>query len=235
MTGEAIILAGGLGTRLSETVPDLPKALAPVNGHPFLSYLLDYLDRWGFSKAVLSVGHRHDAIIQRFGTGYKSLTIEYCVEEKPLGTGGALLKALQHIDSYLAFVFNGDTYFDVNLQRLYDFRQIKEADLCMTVHFENDTRRYGSIEFDNNNRVIQYHEKGSGPEEGYINGGVYLLRKDYLLNFGLPLKFSLERDFFQQYYTTEEFYAMRCFSFFRDIGTPADYQKAQDEFQRIVI
>jgi D-glycero-alpha-D-manno-heptose 1-phosphate guanylyltransferase len=219
---------------LQEAVPDVAKSLAPVNGKPFLHYQLEYLDRWGFNKVVLSVGHLREQIIKEIGTSYKSISIEYSIEDEPLGTGGATLKALHHIDSYLVFIFNGDTYFDVNLQRLYDFRQIKEADLCMTIRFDNDTKRYGSVEFDNNNRIVKFHEKGAGPEEGYINGGIYLSRKDYLLKFGLPEKFSLEKDFFQQYYSTEEFYAMRCFSYFRDIGLPEDYQKAQDEFARFV-
>lgn len=234
MTRDAIILAGGLGTRLADSLPDTPKSLAPVHGRPFLDYQLDYLDRWGLSRVILSVGHLHEQIIRQYGNSYKSLTLEYSIEEEPLGTGGAILKALQFVDSYLAFIFNGDTYFDVNLQRLYDFRQIKEADLCMTIRFENDTRRYGSVEFDNNNRIVRFYEKGSGPPEGYINGGVYLCRKDYLLRFGLPEKFSLEKDFFQEHYTTEEFYAMRCFSYFRDIGIPEDYEKAQDEFARFI-
>jgi D-glycero-alpha-D-manno-heptose 1-phosphate guanylyltransferase len=234
MTREAIILAGGKGTRLKDTLPDIPKSMAPVNGRPFLEYQLDYLERWGFEKVVLSVGYLHDQIVQHFGTSYKSLNIEYSIEEEPLGTGGAILKAIHYIQTYQAFIFNGDTYFDVNLQRLYDFRQIKESDLCMTIRFENNTRRYGAVEFDNNNRIIHFYEKGMGPEDGYINGGVYLIRKDYLLRFGLPEKFSLEKDFFQQYYSTEEFYAMRCFSYFRDIGIPEDYQKAQDEFARLI-
>ena len=234
MTREAIILAGGLGTRLMDALPDVTKSLAPVNGRPFIEYQLEYLDRWGFDKVILSVGHLHEQIIRHLGNSYKSLKIEYAIEEEPLGTGGALLKALRYVESYLTFVFNGDTYFDVNMQRLYDFRQIKEADLCMTIRFESDTARYGSIEFDSNNRVVKFHETGKGPEEGYINGGIYLLRKDYLLNFGLPEKFSLEKDFFQKYYLTEEFYAMRCFSYFRDIGIPEDYKKAQDEFARFV-
>ena len=234
MTKEAIVLAGGMGTRLKDALPDVPKSMAPVNGRPFLEYLLEYLDRWGFDKVILSVGHLHEQIIGYFGNAYKSVALEYSIEEEPLGTGGAVLKALQHVESYLAFIFNGDTYFDVNLQRLYDFRQIKEADFCMTIRFENDTARYGSVEMDNNNRIVRFHEKGQGPDEGYINGGVYLSRKDYLLRFGLPEKFSLEKDFFQQYYQTEEFYALRCFSYFRDIGIPEDYQKAQDEFARFV-
>jgi D-glycero-alpha-D-manno-heptose 1-phosphate guanylyltransferase len=234
MTREAIILAGGLGTRLKDTLPDIPKSLAPVNGRPFLEYQLEYLDRWGFGKVVLSVGHLHDQVIRKIGNRYKSIEVEYSIEEEPLGTGGATLKALQHIESYLVFILNGDTYFDVNLQRLYDFRQIKEADLCMTIRYENDTKRYGSVEFDNNNRIVKFFEKGEGPGEGYINGGVYLARKDYLLRFGFPEKFSLEKDFFQKYYLTEEFYALRCFSYFRDIGIPEDLQKAQDEFARFV-
>jgi len=234
MTRDAIILAGGKGTRLKESIPNIPKSMALVHGRPFLEYQLDYLDRWGFDKVVLCVGYMHKTIIEHFGNSYKSLNLEYSIEEEPLGTGGAVLKALKHIESYLVFIFNGDTYFDVNLQRLYDFRQIKEADLCMAIRFEDDTHRYGGVEFDNNNRIIKFFEKGEGPEEGYINGGVYLARKDYLLNYGLPEKFSLEKDFFEEYYQTEEFYGMRCFSYFRDIGIPEDYQKAQDEFARFV-
>lgn len=234
MTGEAIILAGGMGTRLKPLIHDVPKSMAPVNGRPFLEYQLDYIDRWGISRVVLSVGYKKELIRDHFGEQYKSVKLEYAIEEEPLGTGGAILNALRMINSHAVYVFNGDTYFDVNLQRLEDFRHIKESDACISLRFENDTSRYGKVEFDNNNRIISYQEKGESQGEGYINGGVYLIRKDYLLNFGLPERFSIEKDFFQRYYHTEEFYGLRCFSYFRDIGIPEDYQKAQDEFSRLI-
>jgi len=234
MTGEAIILAGGLGTRLKEVVADEPKSMAPINGRPFLEYQLDYLERWGLKKVILSVGYQKEKIRLHFGDQYKSLTIVYAIEEEPLGTGGAILNALRYVDGYAVFIFNGDTYFDVNLQRLDDFRKIKEADLILAMRFEIDPERFGLLEFDNNNRITHFYEKSDGQEEGYINGGVYVVRKDYLRRFGLPEKFSFERDFLQKYYQTEEFYGMRCFSYFRDIGVPDDYQKAIDEFKRLI-
>lgn len=232
MTSEAIILAGGLGTRLQHMLNGVPKAMAPLNGRPFLEYQLDYLDRWGMKKVVLSVGHQREKIQDHFGNEYHSLKIEYAIEEEPLGTGGAIINAMRHITGYAVFVFNGDTYFDVNLQRLDDFRRIKESDVCIILRFENDTSRFGSVEFDNNNRITRFMEKNETSGEGYINGGVYLLRKDYLVNFGFPEKFSIEKDFFQRYCAIEEFYSLRCFSYFRDIGIPEDYEKAKDEFAR---
>jgi len=234
MTGEAIILAGGYGSRLQEVIDDIPKPMAPVNGRPFLEYQLDFLDKWALRKVILSVGYKKEMIKQHFGNQYKSLQLEYSEEEEPLGTGGAILKALQHGTGYAIFIFNGDTYFDVNLQRLDDFRKIKETDLCLSLRYEIEPARFGLVEFDNNNRITRFYEKSDGPDEGYINGGVYMVKRDYLLRFGLPEKFSFETDFLQKYYQTEEFYGLRCFSYFRDIGIPEDYQKAQDEFKRLI-
>jgi D-glycero-alpha-D-manno-heptose 1-phosphate guanylyltransferase len=234
VTGEAIILAGGLGSRLKDVISDLPKSMAPVNGRPFLEYQLDLLDRWGLKTVILSVGFQKESIIQHFGDQYKSLQLIYSEEDEPLGTGGAILAAMSKAKGYAVFVFNGDTYFDVNLQRLDDFRKIKEADVCISLRYEIDPARFGLVEFDNNNRITHFYEKSKGPEEGYINGGVYLIRRDYLLRFGLPQKFSFEKDFLQLYHQTEEFFGLRCFSYFRDIGIPEDYQKAQDEFKRLL-
>jgi D-glycero-alpha-D-manno-heptose 1-phosphate guanylyltransferase len=235
MTGEAIILAGGMGTRLKDVIADVPKAMAPINGRPFLEYQLDYLDRWGMKRVVLAVGFGKEIIAQHFGAQYKDIELLYAEEEEPLGTGGAILNALQFIQGYAVFILNGDTYFDVNLQRLDDFRRIKECDLCLAMRFEIDPARFGLLEFDNNNRITRFFEKAAGPDEGYINGGLYVVRKDYLRRYGLPEKFSFEKDFLQKYYQTEEFYGMRCFSYFRDIGIPEDFKKANEEFKRIIL
>lgn len=234
MTGEAIILAGGTGTRLKDVIADIPKSMAPINGRPFLEYQLDLLDRWGMKRVILSVGYMKEVIEQHFGGQYRSMELIYAEEEEQLGTGGAILNSLQYVQGYSVFILNGDTYFDVNLQRLDDFRRIKECDLCLAMRFEIDPSRFGLLEFDNNNRITHFYEKAEGPDEGYINGGLYVIRKDYLLRFGLPEKFSFEKDFLQKYYQTEEFYGMRCFSYFRDIGIPGDYEKANDEFKRLI-
>jgi D-glycero-alpha-D-manno-heptose 1-phosphate guanylyltransferase len=234
MTGEAIILAGGMGTRLKEVIADAPKSMAPINGRPFLEYQLDLLDRWGLKRVILSVGYQKEIIRLHFGEQYKSLEIIYAEEEEPLGTGGAIINSLQFVRGFSVFILNGDTYFDVNMQRLDDFRRIKECDLCLAMRFEIDPARFGLLEFDNNNRITGFYEKSDGADEGYINGGTYVVRKDYLLRFGLPEKFSFEKDFLQKYYQTEEFYGMRCFSYFRDIGIPGDFQKANDEFKKLI-
>ncbi|MBW6460881.1 MAG: nucleotidyltransferase family protein [Bacteroidales bacterium] len=235
MIHEAIILAGGAGTRLKHLIDDVPKPMAPVNGRPFLEYQLDYLDRWGMKKVILSVGYKKEMIRDYFGNSYKELQLAYAEEDEPLGTGGAILNALPLVEGYAAFILNGDTYFDVNLQRMDDFRKIKEADVCVALRYEIDPDRFGIVEFDTNNRITSFYEKNSGIEEGYINGGVYLVRKDYLLQFGLPAKFSFEKVFLEKYCTTEDFFGLRCFSYFRDIGIPEDYHKAQDEFKKHIL
>lgn len=234
MIGEAIILAGGEGTRLKPVIHDLPKAMAPINGRPFMEYQLDYLNKWSIKRVVISVGYQKEKIKQHFGESYKNIELLYAPEEEPLGTGGAVINAFQYIEGPAAFIFNGDTYFDINLKRVNDFRWIKETDVVIVLRFENDTSRYGTVTFDGTGLITGFFEKKENGGEGYINGGAYLINKGYLDKFGFPSKFSLEKDFFARYFTQEEFYALRCFSYFRDIGIPEDYQKAQDEFKTII-
>lgn len=235
MIREAIILAGGFGTRLKHLIDNVPKPMAPVNGRPFLEYQLDYLDRWEMKRVILSVGFKKDIIRDHFGNAYKSMQLIYAQEDEPLGTGGAILNSLPLVEGFAAFIFNGDTYFDVNLQRMDDFRKIKEADVCIALRYEIEPDRFGIVEFDHNNKITNFYEKHSGLEEGYINGGVYLIRKDYLLRFGLSGNFSFEKDFLQKYCPVEDFFGLRCFSYFRDIGIPEDYHKAQDEFKKHIL
>lgn len=234
MIKEAIILAGGKGTRLQEVLADLPKAMAPLNGRPFLEYQLDYLDKWGINHVVISVGHLKEKIIDHFGDRYKSIAISYAREEEPLGTGGAILNSFSHIKEHAAFILNGDTYFDVNLRRVNDFRFIKETDVVIVLRYEIDAERYGLVKFDSDNRIVEFDNKPLPGTEGYINGGLYLITKEYFLSHDFPEKFSIEKDFFQKSYKEERFFGLRCFSYFRDIGVPEDYRKALDEFQRIV-
>lgn len=234
MIREAIVLAGGKGERLKDVIGDIPKPMAPVNGRPFLEYQLDYLDKWGMKKVILSVGYMKEKIIGHFGDNYKSMQIVYAEEKESLGTGGAIKNSFELVDGYAAFIFNGDTFFDVNLQRINDFRWIKETDAVIVLRFEDNAGRYGKVEYNSDNRITSFMEKNGSEEEGYINGGVYLLGKSYFKSFYLPEKFSIEKDFFQKYYQQEDFYAIRCFSYFRDIGVPEDYKKAQDEFKRLI-
>jgi len=233
MIKEAVILAGGLGTRLREVVRDIPKSMAPVNGKPFLEYQLAYLQSWGIDHVVLSVGYKNEVIREHFGEQYQDVRIDYAIEEKPLGTGGGIQLALQKTDGQAAFILNGDTFFEVNLQRLHDLYRIKNADLCMALHFCDDVSRYGAVEIDDDGRITGFHEKGQQSGEGFMNGGVYYFKKAYFDSFDFHEKFSLEKDFFEKHYKEEHFYGLRCYSYFIDIGIPADYERAQDEFKAL--
>jgi len=230
MIKEAIILAGGLGTRLKEVSGDIPKSMVPICNKPFLEYQLGFLDSWGIQHVVLSVGYKKEFIINHFGSSFKGISIDYCIEDEPLGTGGAVAKSMELINKHAAFVFNGDTFFEVNLHRLYDFRRIKECDICLVIRFVDNVSRYGSVVTNEEFRITGFTEKGSITGEGYINGGVYYIDKRTFMSQGLPEKFSLENDFFGKYYSRLRLYGLRCFSYFRDIGVPEDYFNAQNEF-----
>lgn len=231
MIKEVIILAGGFGTRLADTVPGLPKSLAPVNGRPFLEYVLDYLELYGVKKVILATGYMHEAIEAHFGNKYKYLHLAYSREDEPLGTGGAVLKALHMAEGKWVIVMNGDTMFRVNLGKLYDFQLIKNSDLTLVVREMKDTSRYGTVEFDETGRITAFREKGEASGPAFINGGVYVIRREFLLGAGLPPKFSLERDFFEKIYMSHPIYAFRCYQYFLDIGIPSDYERAQTDFQ----
>lgn len=228
---EAIILAGGLGTRLKGVIDDIPKVMAPVNGRPFLEYLLDYLDHNVIEHVVLSVGYKHEIIQNHFKDQYKSIKIDYAIEDKPLGTGGGIQKAFQYIKGTKTLVFNGDTMFRVNLSRINEFHFSKSARFTIVLRQVEDISRYGSVETNVNNRITRFNEKGVQAGKGKINGGVYLINKSFFTENSFPEKFSLEKDGFEKMYETQPFHAITCKQYFIDIGIPEDYQKAQDDFK----
>ncbi|MDT8394779.1 MAG: nucleotidyltransferase family protein [Bacteroidales bacterium] len=235
MIKEAIILAGGLGTRLKEVIgEDIPKPMAPVNGHPFLEYLLKYLDKWGVNRVVMATGHRHEVIEDFFGEHYNNMEIVYSVEDEPLGTGGAVKKALTYINGYSCYVLNGDTYFDVNLWKMANFYQAKEAVACMVLRKVEEVSRYGTVKIDPENRIEEFTEKGEQKGTGFINGGTYLLNRKAFLDLELPQAFSLEKDYFEQYHKKLPMYGVRCYSYFLDIGIPEDYEAAADAFEGLL-
>ena len=158
---EAIILAGGFGTRLQGLVKDVPKPMAPVNGRPFLTYVLDHLLRYDVSRIILSVGYKHEAIQAYFGSAYHSVPIVYAVENTPLGTGGGIKKALEMARSSPVLVVNGDTFFDVGLDALLAAHHERNADVTMAVKEMDNVERYGSVTFDSSGRLTFFGEKGN--------------------------------------------------------------------------
>ena len=227
---EAIILAGGFGTRLQRIVSDLPKAMAPVKGRPFLEYLLDYLQEQGITDVILSVGHLRDALMNHFGSGYRGIRIRYYVEEEPLGTGGGIRLAMWKVNDARAFAMNGDSLFLTDLRGLMEQHMKTEADVTIALRQAQDTHRYGRVTAGRNNRITVFSEKEATGSGGYINGGIYLVEKQFLLNPKFRGKFSIERDCFALMTNDSRIFGFPSTGYFLDIGIPEDYQRAQYEF-----
>ena len=226
---EAIILAGGFGTRLQGVVKDLPKPMVPVNGRPFLTYVLDYLIDYEYERVVLSVGYLHEKIVDYFGGQYKTLAIDYAVETEPLGTGGGILFALSRCTTDNVLVINGDTMFKVDLTAFERFHQEKEGLLSIVLREVEDVARYGSVTTGNNDTIILFSEKGVTSGRGFINGGVYLIQQKLFEKYPMEGKFSFEKDLMEKLYKHEQFYALPSNGYFIDIGIPEDYARAQQE------
>jgi len=226
---EAIILAGGFGTRLQSVVKEVPKPMALVNGRPFLSYLLDLLCEYGIRRSILAVGYKHQVIKEYYGADYLSMGLEYSVEEEPLGTGGAIKQALSGVETDQIFVLNGDTYFNVNMEELLTFHREKEAETTIALKRMYHFDRFGSIEVDATGRIRGFTEKRY-QESGYVNGGMYVLDKNYFLGLQLPAVFSFEHDFLARFYPEAAFYGYPSEAYFIDIGIPGDYEKARKHF-----
>jgi len=221
---EAIVLAGGFGTRLRQVVPDLPKPMASVAGRPFLEILLSMLARKGFKRVVLSLGFMAEKILSHFGDSYLGMKLVYEVELQPLGTGGAIRAALTHCVADHVFIFNGDTYLELEVDELECLWQARHHPVIV-VREVPDTSRFGRVEMCDG-RINAFLEKGvSGP--GLINAGCYVLPKDALDNFPLGQLFSLETEFFINYLQRIRFDGFVTHGCFIDIGVPNDYELAQ--------
>ena len=229
MGKEAIILAGGLGTRLRSILIDTPKPMAPVNGIPFLCYVIDYLGQYDYDKIILSVGYLHEKIIQYFGNSYHSIQIDYAIETEPLGTGGGIALALSICENENVLVVNGDTLFKADLNELERFHDENNAALSIVLRHVDDTSRYGSVTIDEEGRITQFTEKRNTSGAGLINGGIYLINKSMMDRHLFPTKFSFEKDLMEKYVNEEPFFAMPSDAYFIDIGIPEDYNRAQSE------
>ncbi|MBC6996286.1 nucleotidyltransferase family protein [Neolewinella lacunae] len=230
MVREAIILAGGFGTRLRAVVEDRPKALAPINGRPFLEYLLDYLIRSGLERFVFSVGYRARQIEEHFGASYRGYPIRYALETEPLGTGGGILNALPLTSEETVLVTNGDSLFLADLAAQWKVHTESAAVATLALRPMRDFSRYGRVELAADGRVLAFREK-EAVAEGLINGGVYLLRRDAFALAELNGAFSLEKDFFGALVATLPFYARPDAAYFLDIGIPEDFARAQADFK----
>jgi D-glycero-alpha-D-manno-heptose 1-phosphate guanylyltransferase len=221
---EAIVLAGGLGTRLRSAVSDLPKPMAPIGDKPFLEYILRYLQKNGIIRVILSVGYKWETIKEYFRDKFENVELIYSVENEPLGTGGAIKKAMSQVKNNQVYIINGDTFFDIDLKSLC---LANESKLILSLKQMSDFDRYGCVESDMNGMVTAFIEKDY-KEFGNINGGIYLALRDIFDGFSLEDKFSFE-EFIQNNFKKLKIRAKVFDDYFIDIGIPEDYIRAQHE------
>jgi D-glycero-alpha-D-manno-heptose 1-phosphate guanylyltransferase len=225
---EAIILAGGKGTRLQSVVSDVPKPLASINGTPFLSILMSYLARQGFSRFILSTGFKADLIKNHLGSHFAGIPIAYVHENVPLGTGGAIKVALDKLHADHGFVFNGDSFIEANFHEIETYWQKywqKNQHALLVATEVADTSRYGRLNTQQN-QLIGFSEKGV-EGQGLINAGCYVLPKKIFEHIQMPPQFSFESDFLPLYLQQARVEVFVSEGLFIDIGIPADYQLAQ--------
>lgn len=226
---EAIVLVGGLGTRLRPLTESVPKPMVDVAGRPFLEYVLDALVDEGVSRVCLAVGYKAEVVEQHFGSSYRGIPLVYSREETPLGTGGAIVRALDLVTSESVLVANGDTLFMVNLREMFKQHEDRQAKLTIAVKYMQNFTRYGSVLLDQREVVTDFEEK-KPKAEGFINGGVYLLNRHTILESSLPEKFSFEVDFMERHCVELEINSYKSDGYFIDIGIPEDLERAQIEF-----
>lgn len=227
---EAIVLAGGLGTRLRRVVPELPKPMVPVAGRPFLEYLLDYWIGQGVGRFILSVGYRQQALREHFGNVYRTADIAYAAEGRPLGTGGGLRLACGLLAGRGPFlVLNGDTYFEVPLEQLVRFHRAHRAEATLALFRSPQHGRYAAVRLGAESEVLCF-ESAEAAAGGLANGGVYLMERG--LPEGGPWQpasaLSLEDDILPHALAGgRRICGMVCAGRFLDIGLPEDYARAE--------
>jgi len=232
---EAIILAGGLGTRLRDAVPELPKCMAPVGGQPFIRYVTDYFRKSGIEHFIFALGYKSDYFDEFFAAafppGTNKLSYSVSLEQEPLGTGGAIRQACTLAKTGTVLILNGDTFFRIDLAALSAFHIEKDADCSLCLKPMRDFDRFGVVELDEKQRVVDFREK-QHYVSGLINGGVYALNTRRFSTEGLPEKFSFEKDYLEK--GNRSLYGIVQDNYFIDIGIPEDYRRVQEEINQLL-
>lgn len=225
---EAILLAGGLGTRLRDAVPDLPKCMAPVAGKPFIYYVITHFQKQGIENFILSLGFKHEVIEQYISTEFGKDAFTFSVENEPLGTGGAIKMACTLSSEKTVLVLNGDTFFNIDLTKLASLHHTCGADCTLSLKPMRNFQRYGVVQLKKDYSIESFREK-KYYEEGLINGGAYALNIQNFLQENLPQKFSFETDYLEALYLQRRMFGVIQDEYFIDIGIPEDYERAQRE------
>lgn len=232
--GPVFILAGGTGTRLRSAYAEGPKVLAPVNGKPFLAYLLQQLYAAGFRDVVLCVGYKHQQIQDCIGDGSDvGLSITYSVEEDPLGTAGALRLAYElRSGAPCFFALNGDSFLQLDYMAMLQSHIASSAAATVALVCVDDTSRYGAVHTDERGRVSSFSEKSAASQIGLINAGAYIFTSEVLKQIPQGRPVSLEREVLPRLVALG-LNGFTSGSYFIDIGVPEDFRRAQTEFRRL--
>lgn len=227
---DALILAGGLGTRLRSSIPDRPKVLAPVGERLFLSYILDQLIEIGIQRTVLCIGYLGDRVQASFGDHYGSMSLAYSKELAPLGTAGAIRFAESLLKSNPVLVMNGDSYCQADLSKFCQWHIENHSQATLLLTHVPDARRYGQVKTDQKGALIRFVEKDEGRGPGWINAGVYLLDRELIAAIPSGRAVSLEKEIFPDW-IGRNIYGYHGEGHFLDIGIPEDYEKAGNFFK----
>ena len=223
----AIILAGGLGTRLRDVVPDLPKCMAPVAGRPFLFYVINQLRMQGIEEFVFSLGYKHELIEEYLTKEFPTLSYKTVIETEPLGTGGAIYLSCKQVTAEKVLVANGDTLYNADLDKLEKLHQSLHVECTLALKPMKNFDRYGVVEINEKGWILNFKEK-QFYAQGNINGGIYLLDRNKFLNNSWPEKFSFEKEYLEK---TKDLAAVIEDKYFIDIGIPEDLERAQEELK----
>lgn len=226
---EAIILAGGFGTRLRMIVDDVPKPMAPINGKPFLEILLRSLSKKGIARAILSVGYRADQIIGHFGDSFCGIDLAYEVETSPLGTGGAIKAAMHRCEGDVTYVLNGDTFLDFDPSAIEEC-WLAHGEPVLTARRVEDATRYETLEV-SGDCLLGFRQRGVAGC-GLINAGCYLLPVNLVERMPHKAPFSFETDVLYHDSNAHPYRVVEVAGAFIDIGIPEDYSRAQGLLDR---
>ena len=224
----AMILAGGKGTRLRSVIGHRQKVVANVGGRPFLLNLLEQLNRHGLRKVILCTGFKGEQVAETIGYRYKSLHLSYSCEPAALGTGGALKYAADRLDSEIVLVMNGDSYCPIHLSRLYQWHQQNHARSTLVLAQVPNVARYGQVCLDSHSKITRFNEKGEQTGPGWISAGIYLLNRLCIDNIAADRNVSIEHDVFPLM-VGSGLYGYKSTARFIDIGTPESYSLAQKQ------
>jgi len=234
---EAILLCGGLGTRLRSVVSDRPKPMADIAGKPFLHYLVKMLSESGVKHLIFALGYMGEQIEAYFQSGEEyGLSISYSYEDSPLGTGGAIRNALSKVSGENVLVLNADTYFHTDYESLLREQLKNKAAMTIASRKIEDISRYGAILKDESGRILRWNEKKSSdqvetPRPGEINGGIYVMQKSLIEKIPEG-KQSLENDCIPAWLEDGLYLqAIPSDGYFMDIGIPEDYAQFKEDVE----